>query len=278
MLGIASRHWRLLGLLGGAVFLLSAGPAGAQTTSKASTGSSLGGFGTSTGSSLGGSSLGGSSLGSSSMGSLGSTMGGGTGGTFGGTSGGYSGSTSTGGTGYRSGTGTGTTNVFPQVPSNSNPFRTTYYNPLAQGQSLTSVTSMLGTTNTVPSFGQPSVTSQTTVGTTSRGGTSASSSATGAGFTTAGMDRAPPYVTGLGFAAAVPGAAKASGDVARTLARSSKLSSRDNIQVTASADGRTVVLSGVVNDARDKRLAEGLARLTPGVHDVENRLQVLSAQ
>jgi hypothetical protein len=95
-----------------------------------------------------------------------------------------------------------------------------------------------------------------------------------------GVRRAPAYVTALGFPPAPgpsgqPMAAPFSpvvGQIQQAIASSSRLSSRDGIQVLL--DGPVVVLRGSVADDHDRRLAEALARLTPGVRDVRNELQV----
>jgi osmotically-inducible protein OsmY len=62
------------------------------------------------------------------------------------------------------------------------------------------------------------------------------------------------------------------GEVQSVLARSSTLSSKDNMRVIVQGD--TVVLQGVANDDHERRLAEMLVRLTPGVHAVLNQLRV----
>jgi len=45
-----------------------------------------------------------------------------------------------------------------------------------------------------------------------------------------------------------------------------------NIQVVVA--GPTVILRGRVADENERRLAEGLVRLTPGVHEVRNELRL----
>jgi osmotically-inducible protein OsmY len=39
-------------------------------------------------------------------------------------------------------------------------------------------------------------------------------------------------------------------------------------------DGNTTVLRGIVEDDTERRTVEGIARLTPGVRDLRNELQV----
>ena len=61
------------------------------------------------------------------------------------------------------------------------------------------------------------------------------------------------------------------GDLQAIIARSSRLPSRDNIQVLAQGD--TIVLRGMVRDDRERRLAEAVLRLSPGVREIRNELQ-----
>ena len=61
-------------------------------------------------------------------------------------------------------------------------------------------------------------------------------------------------------------------DLQGVLSRSTVLTAPENIQV--SMNGDTVVLRGTVPRERDRRQAEGLIRLTPGVRDVRNEIVV----
>jgi osmotically-inducible protein OsmY len=61
-------------------------------------------------------------------------------------------------------------------------------------------------------------------------------------------------------------------EVQRVIGRSERLPSRDNIRVEL--EGPAVVLRGTVADEHEARLAEALARLTPGVRDLRNELTV----
>jgi len=79
------------------------------------------------------------------------------------------------------------------------------------------------------------------------------------------------------FAALSPSSSLRSPQVARQdlqqiLAHSSSLPSKDHIQVAA--QGEVIVLRGAVADDHERQLAELLIRLSPGVHDVRNDLQV----
>jgi osmotically-inducible protein OsmY len=62
------------------------------------------------------------------------------------------------------------------------------------------------------------------------------------------------------------------GNVQQVLGRTSNLTTRENIAV-AMEEG-TVVLRGIVPSERERRLAEGVVRLTPGVRTVRNEILV----
>jgi hypothetical protein len=260
--------WWPVCLTGTFALLLQAGPAAAQMGGGA--GGGAGG--------AGGSGLLGGSGGSSLIGGGGSSsLIGGTGGSMAG----ISGSSGVGGVGYggggggRTGGATGTT-ALPQVPSTQNPFRSNYYNPLAQGQTLTTTQSLLGTTTTTAgSFGQPTLGTTTTTSYRRGGSVSSSTSASSTGLSTVGQVRSPAFMTVLGFTPPRPAAVQLQSTAAQVLARSSSLPSAGNIQV--GTEGETVVLRGTVADDRERRLAENLLRLTPGIRQIRNELVVRSA-
>jgi hypothetical protein len=89
------------------------------------------------------------------------------------------------------------------------------------------------------------------------------------GFGTVGYKAPPAYTTSLGFKYE-PVPAKVQADVQEVLARSSRLPK--SLQVAL--DGPTVVLRGKVPDAEQRRLAENLVKLTPGVKAVRNEVEV----
>jgi hypothetical protein len=246
--------------------LLGASPAAAQGTGLGSTSSSTGGLlGGSSSSSTGG------LLGGSSSSSTGGLLGGSSSSSAGGLLGGTTGSSST--TGYRpggTGTGFGSTSGQAQIPATQDPFRSTYYNPLALGQSITTATNLMGTSSTVPAFGQPSFGTTTTT-TTVRGGTAPGGTTTTPGFTVS-APRAPVFVTVLGDTVPAPVRTNLLPQLRGVIARSGTLTSRGSIQIAMKDDA--VVLTGDVANERERRLAEGLVRLTPGVGDVRNELVV----
>src|SRR5262249_38996831 len=97
----------------------------------------------------------------------------------------------------------------------------------------------------------------------------------GVNFSTTGQRRTPAYVTAIGFDRPNPPVAAPSrlqADLQDVLARSSRLSNGNGLRVTV--ENGTVVLRGSVPPLRERRLAEGMMRLTPGVADVRNELLV----
>jgi osmotically-inducible protein OsmY len=277
-------------MLAGLGVLLYAFPAWAQSnlgmSSGGSSGSLGGSFGAgglgSTGGGLGsggGLGLGGSSggLGRSSGFSTSSLSGTG-GGSFQG--GGFQGGGFQGGGfqgGSRSGTygNTGTTGgTFFPTPNTSTPFASYYRSPLTTSNTSTSG---VVTIQQMP-LGQPMYAVVTTTNTNAAGNVARAPTITGSGTLTYGASPAGSTVQ-----AANPGpsdvvvrrsavAGRVQTDVQGILARSSSLSNGRDIQVAA--DGTVLVLRGRVASERDRRLAEGLALMSPGVYEIRNELQV----
>jgi len=202
----------------------------------------------------------------------------------------FQGTTGTGfsGTGGSFG-GSGRTGTTYTGPGTTNLYRSYYGNPYSLG---------MPSGATQPAFGQPTygtiytTTTTTGVGTGFAGGgltgtSTGNLSGTSVSFSTIGMRRAAPYTTEIaadlplngtngGNGGNGPGATGAPSrlqtEVKGVLDRSSALTSSGSIQVSMS--GETVVLRGTVPNAREKRLAEGMIRLTPGVRDVRNELKI----
>jgi hypothetical protein len=171
------------------------------------------------------------------------------------------------GTGARGTGGTASGGV-----SSTNPLSTFYVNPMALG---------LGTGTSQPRFGAPlyniTSTGQTGTGAT-RGGTATLSSTSSTtvpnfpGATSMGVRRAPAYVTTIGFDYPQPSVERVQARAQDAIARASKLASRDSILVAM--DGETLVLRGSAANERERRLAESLLRMTPGVYEVRNELEI----
>jgi hypothetical protein len=249
-------------LLSGIALLVSAVPAMAQISGLSGGGiSGLSGGGLS-GGGLSSSTLGGSGI----LGGSGSFIGGSTGSASGGSFLGATSGTST------SRTGSGTQSV------GSTSFMGPYFgNPLSLG-----IPNSSGTLPTSPTFGTLLYTVSGSSGTNSTyaglGGASGSiggtaTTTTGApGGSSYGVRRAPAYTTTLGFKYNPEPPARVQSDLQQSLSHSDRLPSRDGIRVEV--DGSTVVLRGTVTDDHERRLAEALARLTPGVRDLRNELNV----
>jgi hypothetical protein len=260
-------------MLSGFALLAMAYPAFGQSNGLGSSGlgsSGLGSSGLGGGSGLGGS--GGSFIGGSTSGSgsSGSFIGGSTGGSSGSFLGATSGTSSTSSSGSQS-VG-GTTFLGPY-----------FGNPLSLGLSTNGNNS--SPTSSQYTFGVPLYTVTGTNGGTgssylglagssgsgSLGGTATASNSS-FGATSMGTRRAPSYTTQLGFTYKPESPAHLQTDLQQVIARSNRLAAGDKIQVLV--DGQTIVLRGTVTDDHDRRLAEALVRLTPGVHDLRNELAV----
>ena len=85
--------------------------------------------------------------------------------------------------------------------------------------------------------------------------------------------RVPAAVTVVGFPLPPPKpAGQVRADLQGVIARSSAFASNKEIGVTM--EGSVVVLQGAVASERERRLAENMLRLTPGVRQIRNELQV----
>ncbi len=266
------------------------GTGGTGGTGGASSGGFVGtgGFGSS--SSGGGNTGGGGFVGSGGFGSgTGNTGGGG----FVGSGSGTGGTATTGGArGGATGGASGST------PSNAGPFAKYMYNPVAigfqQGTSgqTAAIANAAGTVKPYPTtstFGQPlyAGTNTATVGRSGVGGTTGGLGGRGGqalggqglggvagqfnGATTAGIRRAPAFTTQIRFdRTPVRPVVTMRPQLTSAIANSTRLPSRERIQVAV--DGNAVVLSGPVKDLREKRLAELIVRMTPGVGEIRNEL------
>jgi len=227
----------------------SGGSGGSRTSSSgsSSSGTSVGGGFTGGGSSTGGGFTGGT-------GSSGSSM----------TSGGFTGTTTS-----TTGKGGGSSTA---VPSQSNPLFSTYANPLNQG--LLDIT---GKPTSNKAFGQASYPLYSGSGTTGGGGAfgggTGSSSTTAFGYNTGGIVYPSNYITVAGdsLPPVVHAAPKLQAAVADVLSRSTVV--RPN-GIKLQVDGSTVIIEGTVASAKDKRIIEGMIRMTPGVRSLVSNLEV----
>jgi BON domain-containing protein len=242
-------------------------------------------------------SMGGGSSSGSSGGSSGSS-GGSSGGTFGsggGSTGGSGGSGnsflgtgvgggSTNGTSFLSGYGPGSIGQAAlagnsSTLNNGSPFSRFYVNIYGLGVPA-------GTTNTTTTaYGQPLYSSlypgTTVVATVSSGSSLGTNRLSSAGFTATpvtgtgvgGARRPANYTTGLGFRPRPISPEEMQANLRQVLARSADLDPSGAIQI--GVEDQTVVLRGTVPDADQRRLAENLVRLSPGVRAVRNELAVV---
>jgi hypothetical protein len=174
------------------------------------------------------------------------------------------------GTGANSTTGSGS--AFQGIAA-SNLLGSYYVNPMGAG---------LPSGTTQPRFGSPlytitaanySSTGTGGAGGLNRGGTATTSSSNAyAGSSSVGIRRAPAYATTIGFEFKAPSMTSMQTSLQQTIAESSRLPSKANMTVVV--DGETIVLRGTAGSDRERRMAEALVRLTPGVHDVRNDLEV----
>lgn len=93
------------------------------------------------------------------------------------------------------------------------------------------------------------------------------------GLTTSTMQRLPAVVVVPDFDARPVNAGILEEELQRVIERSTTLTSKENIRVTVGSE--MVVMKGQVSDERQRRLAEAMIRLTPGVRNVRNDLEVV---
>jgi hypothetical protein len=168
-------------------------------------------------------------------------------------------------------TATGTSGT-TSIPVASDPFSTFYVNPYSTG--------LIGTTtNSSNTFGQPiyPVPALPTVTAANTATITTSKAGAATGYTSVGARRTPAYITAASETLPLVrhDPAKLQFELQQILARSSVLKSKDRIRVEI-MDGAVARLTGIVASAHDQRIAEGLVRLTPGVQNVKNDLQVIN--
>jgi hypothetical protein len=184
----------------------------------------------------------------------------------------------TGNTGRTTGSGAGLSGNLYQGVSNTNPFYQSYQEPLSLGMT---------TGNQRTTFGMPLYNlSQSITGNLTGGGALGITGGTSAttfnpspatymttpfmvGFATvSGSGATPPPTRTLPPAVA----SRLQRDAQQVINQSSALPSKGGIRI--SVVGPAVVLQGVVSDDHERRLAEGLVRLTPGINEVVNELRL----
>jgi len=161
-------------------------------------------------------------------------------------------------------------------PTKNNPFLANYAYPQQAG--MTSTGNTTGRGGSSGSFGQTLYTANITGSTTTNQTATASTTKVPANYNSFGMKRDLPYTTVMGptvggpQAQVRPNTTQLRSSLQSVVAQSQRLSPNRNVSVVM--DGGTVVLQGYVDSPRDSRITEGLMRVTPGVRDVRNELQV----
>ena len=114
--------------------------------------------------------------------------------------------------------------------------------------------------------------------TSGAGGGAGTTSTTANGFNTIGVRRTPQYMTIVANSMLPPPApaGQLQASLKATLSQSSQLPSGKNLNVAVESFNNqpVVVLQGTVATEEERRLAENLLRLTPGVRLVKNNIQV----
>jgi hypothetical protein len=229
-------------------------------------GSSFGGnsFG---GSSFGGNSFGGSSFGGSSFG--GNSFGGNSfgGSSFGGNS--FGGSSFSGGSGFGSSNSNGLGNRLPGASSsNSDPFASTRASPISSGQYGNNNRNLQNLGNLSGGFQGGQLGGQYG----NRAGGNIGNQMGNTGNSAANTAAQPGYVLRPGFNVSAPANAEVPVRVQKVLVASSSLPSAGSFALTM--EGSVLVMKGQVASESEKRLAEAMLHLEPGVYEVRNELQV----
>jgi hypothetical protein len=160
------------------------------------------------------------------------------------------------------------------IPSSSNPLRSYYNNFWQAGITGPGATTLPGTfsSSSLGGFGQPlyGTTGTAIASVAGLGGAQPS----GAGFTSIGVPKTLPYITALSpdFPRPRRSTRQLRQQLRAVLSGSSALQNGAGIRLAVK--NSRVTLRGQVPDARVRRLAEALIRMTPGVQDVQNNLQV----
>lgn len=172
-----------------------------------------------------------------------------------------------------SGAGSATT-----IPSSSNFMVNTYVNPFSLGlPSLYST--QYGAQNIISQSGGPKgKMTYLYVPAPTAANTATTTTTTIPGFSTVGVPRAPVYTTVLSqdLPLVQHNPSKLLSDVKGAIDRSSFVKDKSGIQVRV--ENNVAFLSGMVRSADDARRAEGLARSTPGILNVQNELQVVNVK
>jgi hypothetical protein len=159
------------------------------------------------------------------------------------------------------------------TPSTSNPFYYTYVNPSSLGKPSLYATNLGPPTKYQGSLGVGLYLNAATTSTSSTGSTTTNA---GVGFSTQPTPRSPSYYTvlGEGLTPKAYSASNVSAELKQKFAGSSYFKKGDAIQVEVASNG-VVLLRGQVASESERIRAEGMIRITRGVNDVRNELQIV---
>jgi hypothetical protein len=167
-----------------------------------------------------------------------------------------------------SGTGSATTN-----PSNSNPFVATYGDYMSLGQPSKYANSFGPLAKPTVTFGKGIYTTTATTTTNTPTTTTQAN-----GFTTTGIVRNPQYTTVLSeeLPPVIHKSDAILADVRSVIDRSTFVTNKNAIQVNVT--GNIIELRGAVGTEKERRMVEGMVRMSPGVYDVQNKLTIVQSK
>jgi len=162
------------------------------------------------------------------------------------------------------------------TPSTSNPFYYTYANPSSLGMPSIYATNLGPPTKYTGTMGKGLYLNAATTSSSTTGSTTTNA---GVGFSTQPTPRSPAYYTvlGEGLTPKAYAAGNVSAELKQKFAASSYFKKGDAIQVQVASNG-VVLLRGQVASESERIRAEGMIRITPGVNDVQNELQVVAGK
>jgi len=158
----------------------------------------------------------------------------------------------------------------------SNPFSRTVGNPLYAGRVGSTVESAPGGfgTPTYPATaaGRTGGTGAVSVGGRTGGATGGSSTATSFTPSTPNTAIRVRYTAGLKFPTRAVAGNELQGQLREVLDRSGSLSAAGKVEVVV--EDRVVILRGSAADDDERKLIEGMLRMTPGVREIRNELRI----
>jgi hypothetical protein len=160
-------------------------------------------------------------------------------------------------------------------PSTYNNYSTTFVNPTSLGLPSIYATNLGPPSKYTGTMGKGLYLNNATTSSSSTGSTSTNA---GVGFSTQPTPRSPAYYTvlGEGLAPKAYSSTTVQAELRQKFVNSTFFKKGDTIQVEVF--NGVVVLRGQVASESERARAEGWMRMTPGVNDVQNQLQVVTAK